>query len=398
MKSISAPLLDNAQFQHINSYMYDIGNLRSHHWKNYIDLYENCAFDCKYCVYRSGDKMGKIRSLIPNFDELRAEISKKKNLGITYLGPKADIYQAQDAKLGLTRKVLQLFHELDVPTFIVTRSKLITRDIDILHAMSKKGLVEVSISIASPKVQPMLEPGTPSVEERLELISLLRDHGIPVSVHLSPIVPYLDTTNEIKHLMQTVTDRGASCIYACVLGMADRYFDVVSNALPDSALREQITLVYSNGNQRLDIYSADQDFVTTLMQELCEFSASRAIPFACVHIPEFDTVERTGHIFRHKLPNIGDLTRHFNRVGSTVLTLEDTLHYLNQFTAVDDDFRNTVTRFWNEGVMFKNTYFHARNTQAGMIYERKDSLDLLVTNMRVEPSKQTKGHALETDN
>ncbi|WP_440857005.1 SPL family radical SAM protein [Pseudomonas syringae] len=331
--------------------------------------------------------MGKIRPLISSIEDLRIEIhNTSERKGITYLGPKADIYQAQEAKLGLTRKVLELFSEMSVPTFIVTRSKLITRDLDILQEMAKKGLVEVSISIASPKVQPTLEPGTPTVEERLELITILRDSGIPVSVHLSPIVPYLDDTDEIKQLMQKATDLGASCIYACVLGMADRYFQVVSKSLQDESLRKKISDVYSSGNKRLDVYSADQGYIYDLMNDLCAFSSQHAIPFACVHIPEFDTVERAGHIFRHKLPNIGDLTRHFTRTNQLTLTLSNMLQYLDGFAAVDDDFKNTVVKFWNEGVIFKNTYYHPEKDGSEVLYHRKSSLDLLVTNMRVEVS------------
>ncbi len=380
-KSVSNGL---TQKKHLNSYMYDIGNLRSHHWKHWMDVYENCAFDCKYCVYRSGNKMGKIRSIVPSMELLEAELAEIENPGIVYLGPKADIYQPQDKRLELTRRVLAAFERHNISTFVVTRSELIERDLDILRAMATKGLVEVSVTIASARVQPALEPGTASIEKRLDMISMLAANGIPVSTHFSPIIPYLDDVEDLKDLMRMMTDRGASCIYACVLGMADRYYDVVRAALPDDAMSARIDRVYETGNRRLDIYSADQSYIFELMSDLTDFASKRALPFACVHIPEFDTVERSGHIFRQKLPNVGDIIRYFNRFGKKQVTLSDTIEFVNGFPAVDDAFRDTVRKFWNEGVLFRNTYFNPVDGRDGTMYERCDKLDLLVTNMRVD--------------
>jgi DNA repair photolyase len=379
--SIQPPAL-----RHLNSYMYDIGNLRSHHWKHWMDVYENCAFDCKYCVYRSGDKMGKIRSIVPDMEILDEEIAALPNKGIVYLGPKADVYQPQEKRLGITRKVLEVFERRNVPTFIVTRSGLIERDIDILQSMASRGLIEISISIASPSLQPTLEPGTATVEQRLAMISLLRSHGIPVSVHFSPIIPYLDEVEQLKGLMLEMTDRGASCIYACVLGMAERYYEVVKKSLPNDEMRRRIEQVYAAGNRRLDIYSADQRYIVELMRELSDFSAKRSLPFACVHIPEFDTVERTGHIFRHKLPNIGDMVRYFGRMSMREVRFDDVRDYLSGFPAVDEDFLATVLKFWEEGILFKNTHYHLMDRVGGAAYRREDDMDLLVTNMRVESS------------
>jgi DNA repair photolyase len=367
----------------LNAYMNDIGNLRSHHWKHWVDLYENCAYDCKYCVYRSGDKMGKIYPLATSPESLAEQLQKTKSRGILYLGPKADVYQPMERKVLITRAVLQLLARERVPTFIVTRSELIRRDFDILQDMANDGLIEISVTIASASDHPSIEPNSPTVAERLSLIRELRRSGIPVSVHMSPIIPHLDSPEALLSLMQACVDAGAECIYACVLGMADRYFDVVRAALAKTDKRVELDKIYGGGNLRLDIVSADQLYIHDLMSHLADFSAKNALPFACVHIPEFDTVERTGHIFRFKLPNVGDIVRYFSRQGSSRVTFDEVRKFVSGFRAVDDAYLAALERFWHEGVLFRNTYFHQVTEGQNRWLERRGTLDLLVTNMKV---------------
>ncbi|KMZ13394.1 hypothetical protein BHUM_01725c [Candidatus Burkholderia humilis] len=121
----------------IKPYMYDIGNLRSHHWKYWMDVYENCGYDCQYCVYRSGEKMGKISLLVTDASAVSAaSVDAMSGQGIVYLGPKADVYQHVEKRLGKTRLTLEMFLERKVPTFIVTRGELLLRDLDLFKAMA----------------------------------------------------------------------------------------------------------------------------------------------------------------------------------------------------------------------------------------------------------------------
>jgi len=326
--------------------------------------------------------MGKIFPLFTDLTQLSDELDQIGE-GIVYLGPKADVYQPCEKTYGITRKVLELFYERNIHTFIVTRSTLIRRDYDILRKMAEKGLIEISISIASSKNQKLLEPNTPDVEERLELINEMRMLGIPVSVHLSPIIPFLDSVEDISTLMSKITAAGASCIYACMLGMSDRYYSVVMQSLSSDDLRLKITQVYLDSNKSLDVYSADQTYIQEFMTNLYSFAKSNAIPFACVHIPELDVVERTGHIFKQKLPNVGDIIRHFYRSGIEKIKLDDLVHYAKSFVACDYHYVQTLEHYWSSQKIFKNTYYHPENSGREITYVRKNLLDLDITNMKV---------------
>ncbi|WP_164779584.1 SPL family radical SAM protein [Paenibacillus kobensis] len=375
------------QLKALKRYQNDLGNLRSHHWKYHIDLYENCYFDCKYCVYRSGDKMGKVTAFEDIFDYLREDLLNLREKGIVYVGPKADIYQPLEKKKQLMRKALPIFLETETPIFIITRSPLILRDIDLLSRMAEKGLVEVSITIASPNRLAELEPFTCSVEERINIAKELHDHGIPVSIHLSPIVPYLDDINELKALLELINrSTGSMCTYACMLGMREAYksnvFNIVERMDRDKA--SQLMSIYGEEEIK-DVQSADDAALKSIMEQLHDHAKVKGIPFACVHIPPLDTVEREGHIFKYKLPTIGDIYRHFSRKQLKEIRWEDMEHYLKSFAAVDEEFLEMVKNYWGEGVILKNTYYHTfRHEDGHVTYTLSDKIDYQIENMAVK--------------
>jgi DNA repair photolyase len=375
----------------INRYLSDAGHLRSHQWKYWLDVYNNCGFDCKYCVYRISEKMGKVTAAIPSRAAFRESLTGIKPDGILYLGPKADIYQPRDNVSQLTRGIMEELCDHRFPVFTVTRSTLIMRDLDILQQMASYGLLEVSISIASAKEVDTLEPNTPSINDRLNLIRSLKRAGVAVSVHMSPIIPNLDTAEELQTLMHRCVDAGADCIYACVLGMSSAYSDLVQKIVTAYQPELNVQAAYANADRSQEVYSADPQYIVVLMDKLRDYAEANAIPFACVHLPEYDTIERNGGIFRFKIPTVGDICRHLVRRGTKEVGWTDLAPYLSRFPAVDDIVLDAVETFWSQGQLFKNTYFHPVLGQSRVLhYERLDRLDLGITNMKVgtaEPPK-----------
>src|SRR5262245_26563355 len=89
-------LISHEGLEVLGTYQRDIGNLRSHHWKHWIDLYTNCYFDCGYCVYRGPGAMGRVQAHADRIDALARDLVRVERPGITYLGPRADVYQPLD--------------------------------------------------------------------------------------------------------------------------------------------------------------------------------------------------------------------------------------------------------------------------------------------------------------
>jgi DNA repair photolyase len=92
----------------------------------------------------------------------------------------------------------------------VTKSSLITRDIDILSRMAEKGLARVAVSVTSldRRLSRAMEPRAATPSLRLDTIRQLSDAGIPTSVMVAPVVPAL-TDHEMERILDAAKANGA---------------------------------------------------------------------------------------------------------------------------------------------------------------------------------------------
>jgi DNA repair photolyase len=116
----------------------------------------------------------------------------------------SDPYPRLEQKLALTRKCLKVLAESRCRLQIVTKSDLVVRDIDILSKVPC--VVSVTVLTADDGVSGRLEPGAPVSSRRLEAIEKLVEAGIPTTVRIDPIIPFLN--DDLAELVETVADLG----------------------------------------------------------------------------------------------------------------------------------------------------------------------------------------------
>jgi len=109
------------------------------------------------------------------------------------------------------RQILEVLAKAEHPVAIVTKSALITRDIDILAPMAKKGLVKVGISVTTldRKLARSMEPRASTPSKRLEAVKTLTEAGIPVAVMMAPVIPALND-HEIERVLEAGKAAGAT--------------------------------------------------------------------------------------------------------------------------------------------------------------------------------------------
>ncbi len=98
-----------------------------------------------------------------------------------------------------------------MPVFIVTKSDLVLRDIDLLRALRERKLCLVHISLISlnPNISALFEGTAPSPHKRLKVIEELSNEGIRVVVRMQPIIPYVnDEPSMLKKLIEAVSSSG----------------------------------------------------------------------------------------------------------------------------------------------------------------------------------------------
>src|SRR5207248_6913801 len=192
----------------------DIGFDRS------INPYRGCEHGCVYCFARPTHAY---LGLSPGLDfesklfakpdapqllekELAAQDYEPRMIAI---GTNTDPCQPSERARNITRAVLEVLDKAGHPVGIVTKSALVTRDIDILARMAKRSLAKVAISVTTldAKLARTMEPRASTPAKRLSALRQLADAGIPTTVMVAPVIPALNDS-EIERILDAAAHAG----------------------------------------------------------------------------------------------------------------------------------------------------------------------------------------------
>lgn len=192
----------------------DIGFDRS------INPYRGCEHGCVYCFARPTHAY---LGLSPGLDfesrlfmkpdaaallekELTAPGYEPRTMAI---GTNTDPYQPIEREHRIMRGILEVLEKTGHPVGIVTKSALVTRDIDILSRMAERNLAKVAISVTSldPKLARTMEPRASTPPKRLEALRQLSAAGIPTVVMTAPLIPALNDS-EMERILDAAAHAG----------------------------------------------------------------------------------------------------------------------------------------------------------------------------------------------
>jgi len=194
-----------------------------------LNPYRGCEHGCIYCFARPThaylglspglDFETRIFAKVNAPELLRRELAAESYTpDAIALGVNTDAYQPCERKLQITRQVLQVLLECKHPVGLITKSSLIERDIDILTEMAHQHLAVTAITITTldHAISRILEPRAASPTRRLEIIRRLANAGIPVSVSVAPIIPFV-TEQELEKVLTAAFEAGATCANYTIL-------------------------------------------------------------------------------------------------------------------------------------------------------------------------------------
>jgi DNA repair photolyase len=186
-----------------------------------INPYRGCEHGCIYCFARPthcflGHSAGldfetKLYARTNAAALLEKELSNPRyQPACMAIGTNTDPYQPIERERRIMRSILEVLERTAHPVGIVTKSTLITRDIDILSRMAERQLARVCISVTTldGKIARAMEPRAPTPVRRLEAVRQLADAGIPTTVMVAPIIPAL-TDAEIERILEVAKGAGA---------------------------------------------------------------------------------------------------------------------------------------------------------------------------------------------
>ena len=216
-----------------------------------INPYRGCAHGCVYCFARPSHSY---LDLSPGLDFetqlfakpdaprlLEAELRNPRyRPAVMAIGTNTDPYQPIEREHRIMRDCLTVLAAFNHPVAIVTKSHLVTRDIDILAPMAAKGLAAVSVSVTTLNrdLHRTLEPRAATPAKRLEAIRLLADASIPTSVMAAPMIPRIND-HELEDILSAAKDAGAQSAAYILLRLPHEVKDLFAEWLnahfPDRA-------------------------------------------------------------------------------------------------------------------------------------------------------------------
>jgi DNA repair photolyase len=172
-----------------------------------LSAYTGCNHGCLYCYASS--YIRNFKHVRPKKDfliRLKREIKKIPSSSHITLANSSDPYLSLEKKLKLTRKALRIINDYDVRISLVTKSALITRDLDILKK-TKQAIACITITTLDEACAKKLESHASTPKERLAAVKKL-SRVLPVAVRLDPLI-YPLTTQNLKKTICVIAASGA---------------------------------------------------------------------------------------------------------------------------------------------------------------------------------------------
>jgi DNA repair photolyase len=255
-----------------------------------INPYVGCAFGCAYCYARythryvmeraaEEDRMENV--LTQRYEDMPPWLAFERNIFVKHnapdvlartlrqgserhlalingetivVGTATDPYQPAERRFRITRQVLEVLADHPgLSVTIITKSPLITRDIDVLSRINRHSdlCVHISLITLRRELARRLEPRSPTPEARVRALARLREAGIDAGINCMPVLPGItDNPSDLEALVKRVSEAGATYVGACALRLRasarKRYLPFIATEFPHLEERYRNTYAYGH--------------------------------------------------------------------------------------------------------------------------------------------------------
>ena len=228
----------------------------------YLGCQHGCEFcycrERKYSPYDDIDDFSYVIKVKENAPDLLRKALSRASLNsagvdVVFTGD----YQPAECKFGISRKMLEVCYELGFPVFVLERSPLVLRDLDLIQAIHGRARAGVAFSIIYTPESPnagrirQMERLAPPPEKRFAAMAKLAAAGIPTGTCMMPVLPGLcDDPANLDAVVRRTAEHGGQFVLASGLTLADQqrsyFFGVLTERFPD--LVEHYRRLYPPGS------------------------------------------------------------------------------------------------------------------------------------------------------
>lgn len=211
-----------------------------------VNPYRGCFHACAYCYARpthpylglgaGTDFDRKIIVKMNIVERLRERLRKRswKQELIAFSG-NTDCYQPLEAHYELTRGCLVVCAEHSTPVTVITKGKLVRRDVDVLQDIARAAGCRVTISIpfARDEDAKAIEPFASPPSKRFETLRILSDAGLDTTVAVAPVIPGL-TDHQMPEILSRAAAAGAQSAFKVMLRLPLEVAPIFESRLADA--------------------------------------------------------------------------------------------------------------------------------------------------------------------
>lgn len=263
--------------------------------QNGMNIYRGCTHGCIYCDARStcyqmehAFEDIEVKRNAPEL--LEKALRSKRRRCMIGTGAMSDPYMHCEEKYRLTRRCLELIDEYGFGLAIQTKSDRILRDMELLKRINRrtKCVVQITLTTYDEELCRILEPNVCTTGRRIEVLRMMQEEGIPTVVWLSPILPFINDTEEnIRGILDACRAAGVRGIMSFGAGVTLRdgdrqyFYQKLDEHFP--GMKERYIRNFGNA---YEILSPDAPFLDRLTREECSKSGMLYGPdsvFAYLH-------------------------------------------------------------------------------------------------------------------
>ncbi len=255
-----------------------------------MNIYRGCTHGCIYCDSRSccyhfthSFEDIEVKRNAPEL--LEKALRSKRRRCMIGTGSMSDPYMHCEEDLRLTRKCLEIILRYGFGAAIQTKSDRILEDIDLLDEINRTArcVVQITLTTYDDGLCRILEPNVCNTKRRIEVLERMRERGIPTVVWLTPVLPFINDTEEnIRAILDACVRTGVKGIIDFGMGLTLRegdreyYYAALDRHFP--GMKERYVKCYGNA---YELPSPKAGELSDLLQEVCRENDILSTPDDC---------------------------------------------------------------------------------------------------------------------
>jgi len=159
---------------------------------------------------------------------LEEQLKRKRKKGMIFTGSMCDPYIHLEDELQITRQCLSLIERYGFGVSVLTKSNRILRDLDILKNINKRTrcVVQITLTTYDDELCKIIEPNVSTTSERVRVLEIMKEEGIPTVVWLCPTLPFINDNEEnLRGLLNYCVNAGVHGILCFGFGITLREGD-----------------------------------------------------------------------------------------------------------------------------------------------------------------------------